>query len=328
MDECHRSIYNVWRQVLEYFDAFLIGLTATPSAQTIGFFGGNLVMEYTHEQAVLDGVNVGYDVYRIETQVSKDGATLAKQPGFFVPRRDRKSRKKRLAELDDDVLYAPNQLDRDVVNESQIRLVIRTFRDKLPEMFKDKRLAAFLHLASIAPGFGKTRLEQMVYGLGRPVLNLDNIRDLELPVAPLAEGATVVARTCLLRLPLHPLRSAVGSAPRCSVCPISLVPERRQIVSSDSTLDSVAFTGFQRIFEIPAAPGAAACSHARSGGEMGETAARVAAVISRNAKVAGLSDTAYFREIMGGRAPRITEPRRGWGRRRPPRPPIPQRARS
>ncbi|MDP3617871.1 MAG: DEAD/DEAH box helicase family protein, partial [Rhodoferax sp.] len=30
-DEAHRSIYNLWRQVLEYFDAYLIGLTATPS---------------------------------------------------------------------------------------------------------------------------------------------------------------------------------------------------------------------------------------------------------------------------------------------------------
>ncbi|MGH2639760.1 MAG: DEAD/DEAH box helicase family protein, partial [Rhabdochlamydiaceae bacterium] len=30
-DECHRSIYNLWSQVLEYFDAFIIGLTATPS---------------------------------------------------------------------------------------------------------------------------------------------------------------------------------------------------------------------------------------------------------------------------------------------------------
>ena len=33
VDECHRSIYNVWRQVLEYFDAFIIGLTATPTPQ-------------------------------------------------------------------------------------------------------------------------------------------------------------------------------------------------------------------------------------------------------------------------------------------------------
>ena len=58
-DECHRSIYGLWRQVLEYFDAFLIGLTATPSKQTIGFFNQNLVMEYNHERAVADGVNVG-----------------------------------------------------------------------------------------------------------------------------------------------------------------------------------------------------------------------------------------------------------------------------
>lgn len=72
-DECHRSIYGLWRQVLEYFDAFLIGLTATPSKQTIGFFNQNLVMEYNHERAVADGVNVGYEVYRIKTKVTEQG---------------------------------------------------------------------------------------------------------------------------------------------------------------------------------------------------------------------------------------------------------------
>jgi type I restriction enzyme R subunit len=135
IDECHRSIYNIWRQVLEYFDSFLIGLTATPSAQTIGFFGSNLVMEYTHAQAVVDGVNVGYDVYRIDTEITKNGATLARQPGYLVPHRDRTTRRKRYASLDNDVLYQASQLDRDVVNDSQMRLVIRTFRDKLHEMF-------------------------------------------------------------------------------------------------------------------------------------------------------------------------------------------------
>ena len=73
-DEAHRSIYNLWRQVLEYFDAYLIGLTATPSKQTFGFFNQNLVMEYGHQQAVADGVNVNYDVYRIRTQVSEKGS--------------------------------------------------------------------------------------------------------------------------------------------------------------------------------------------------------------------------------------------------------------
>jgi type I restriction enzyme, R subunit len=130
-DECHRSIYNLWRQVLEYFDGFLIGLTATPSKQTIGFFQNNLVMEYGHEQAVIDGVNVGFDVYRIRTQITEGGAKLEKEPGRFIPHRDRRTRSKRYAELDDDLTYTANQLDRDVVAEDQIRLVVRTFRDRL-----------------------------------------------------------------------------------------------------------------------------------------------------------------------------------------------------
>jgi type I restriction enzyme R subunit len=135
VDECHRSIYNIWRQVLDYFDAFIIGLTATPTAQTIGFFNGNLVQEYTHEKAVADGVNVGYDVYRIETEITSKGAKLAREPGIFVPHRDRRTKKKMYRELDNDLTYTANQLDRDVVAENQIRLVIRTFKDKLPEIF-------------------------------------------------------------------------------------------------------------------------------------------------------------------------------------------------
>ena len=128
-DECHRSIYNLWRQVLEYFDAFLIGLTATPSAQTLGFFQQNLVMEYNHAQAVADRVNVDFDTYRIRTQVTEQGGAV--EAGYHVGRRDRRTRQRRWEELDDDLAYAPNQLDRDVVAVDQIRTVIRTFRDKL-----------------------------------------------------------------------------------------------------------------------------------------------------------------------------------------------------
>lgn len=135
IDECHRSIYNIWRQVLEYFDASLIGLTATPTTQTIGFFNGNLVQDYSHERAVADGVNVGYDVYRIETQITRDGASLVKEPGIYVPHRDRRTKAKKYKELDDDLTYSAGQLDRDVVSENQIRLVIKTFKEKLPEIF-------------------------------------------------------------------------------------------------------------------------------------------------------------------------------------------------
>ncbi|QDU44302.1 Type I restriction enzyme R protein [Symmachiella dynata] len=131
IDECHRSIYNIWRQVLDYFDAFLIGLTATPTAQTIGFFGGNLVQEFTHEKAVAAGINVGYDVYRIETQITSAGATLSSQPDVFVPHRDRRTKQTKFRELDNDLTYTANQLDRDIVALDQIRLVIKTFKEKL-----------------------------------------------------------------------------------------------------------------------------------------------------------------------------------------------------
>ncbi len=129
-DEAHRSIYNLWRQVLEYFDAYLIGLTATPSKQTFGFFNQNLVMEYGHQQAVADGVNVNYDVYRIRTQVSEQGAQV--EAGYSVGYRDRLTRKTRWQELDEDMTYDADALDRAVQTPDQIRTIVRTFRDKLP----------------------------------------------------------------------------------------------------------------------------------------------------------------------------------------------------
>ena len=129
-DEAHRSIYNLWRQVLEYFDAYLIGLTATPSKQTFGFFNQNLVMEYGHPQAVADGVNVNYDVYRIRTQVSESGSQI--EAGFSVGYRDRLTRKTRWEQLDEDLAYDADALDRAVQTPDQIRTIVRTLRDKLP----------------------------------------------------------------------------------------------------------------------------------------------------------------------------------------------------
>ena len=128
IDECHRSIYNVWQQVLDYFDAFLIGLTATPDKRTFAFFNENVVSEYSREQAIIDGVNVGEDIFLIETQVTKSGAHIMKQ---MIEYRNRLSREKRWKQMDEDVDYRPTQLDRDIVNPSQIRTVVRSFRENL-----------------------------------------------------------------------------------------------------------------------------------------------------------------------------------------------------
>ena len=137
-DECHRSIYNLWRQVLEYFDAFLIGLTATPSNQTFGFFQQNLVMEYSHREAVADGINVDFDVYRIRTEITERGSTI--DAGYWVDLRDRETRKVRWEQLEEDLAYAPTQLDREVVADDQIRTVVQTFRDRLfTDIFPGRR---------------------------------------------------------------------------------------------------------------------------------------------------------------------------------------------
>ena len=129
IDECHRSIYNLWKQVLDYFDAFLIGLTATPDKRTFGFFNENVVSQYTYEESVTDGVNVPYDVYTIETEISQKGETI--KAGWFIDRRDKLTRQKRWQQEDEDTEYKKNDLDKKVVNPSQIRNIIKEFKNAL-----------------------------------------------------------------------------------------------------------------------------------------------------------------------------------------------------
>ena len=138
IDECHRSIYNLWKQVLDYFDAFLIGLTATPDKRTFGFFNENVVSQYSYEESVTDGVNVPYDVYTIETEISKNGETI--KAGWFVDRRDKLTRKRRWQQEDEDTHYERNDLDKKVVNISQIRNIVREYKRALKQEIFPNRL--------------------------------------------------------------------------------------------------------------------------------------------------------------------------------------------
>ena len=129
VDECHRSISGTWRQLLDYFDAHIIGLTATPTVQTMAFFGNNLVAEYPYERSVADEVNVTFEVFRIRTQIGEHGGRVA--CGFTLPVRDRHTRAQRFKLLDDDLVYSAQDLDRSVVARNQIRTVLETYRDTL-----------------------------------------------------------------------------------------------------------------------------------------------------------------------------------------------------
>jgi type I restriction enzyme R subunit len=140
VDECHRSIYSLWRQVVEYFDAYIIGLTATPAKQTFGFFKKNLVMEYRHEDAVADGVNVDFEVYTIRTRITEQGSKIEAGPNTTVGYRDKQTRQLRWDKPDEDIVYGSEELDRRVVAPDQIRTIVRAFRDRLfTEIFPGRR---------------------------------------------------------------------------------------------------------------------------------------------------------------------------------------------
>jgi len=136
IDECHQSIYNLWKQVLDYFDAFQIGLTATPDNRTFGYFDKNIVSDYGYRKAVEDGVLVPYNVFEVETKITKQGAKLSM--GEYIDRREKLTRKKFWNQLDEDVEYSKKQLDDKVVNVNQIQLIVQAIRDQLPVMFPDR----------------------------------------------------------------------------------------------------------------------------------------------------------------------------------------------
>lgn len=137
IDECHRSIYGKYGQVLDYFDAFKTGLSATPTGVTYGYFDGNVVTDYSYEQSVLDGINVDFKVFRIKTEITENGSVIGK--GEPVRLRDRATRKPTYLELDEELVYDQAKLDRQVVAPDQIRTIIRTFKDSLPEIFPGRK---------------------------------------------------------------------------------------------------------------------------------------------------------------------------------------------
>ncbi len=215
IDECHRSIYNLWQQVLDYFDSFLIGLTATPDNRTFAFFNQNIVSEYSHEQAVADGVNVGYDVFLIETQIGRHGGAIWK--GNYIESRQKLSRKKRWQQLDEDYAYTAKQLDNEIVNPNQIRTVIRAFRDNLPAIFPGRsevpKTLIFAKSDSHADDIIQIVREEfneenkfckkITYSVDNPKSTLQNFRNEYFPriavtVDMIATGTDVKPLECLL----------------------------------------------------------------------------------------------------------------------------------
>ena len=130
VDECHRSIYGKWRAVLDYFsDAKILGLTATPTPEAEAFFNGNKIEDYTYDDSVVDGVNVPYRVYRIMTDVTEHCGYI--DENTKVKETARRTGQTSTVTEQHDISYAPDALDRSVVNKDQIRKVLTAFRDSI-----------------------------------------------------------------------------------------------------------------------------------------------------------------------------------------------------
>lgn len=135
IDECHRSIYGKWQRVLDYFSsARMIGLTATPGEDTMALFGDKPISRYTYDESVIDGVNVGYRIYRIKTEATENGGIIHQGEKVTTITRSTGAVTEQMQE--EERAYEKSELNRSVINPAQIRLVLQTYKDAVyTEMF-------------------------------------------------------------------------------------------------------------------------------------------------------------------------------------------------
>lgn len=130
IDECHRSIYGKWRAVLDYFkNAIILGLTATPTPEAYAFFDNNVIEKYTYEDSVLDGVNVPFRIYDIETKRTSQGGEINANTQLIEI--TKKTGKENIIVPNQTIVYPNKELDKSIVDRNQIKEVLKAFRDSI-----------------------------------------------------------------------------------------------------------------------------------------------------------------------------------------------------
>jgi len=135
-DECHRSIYNKFTDVLAYFDAIQIGLTATPAdlieRDTFKFFdcdGKSPTFLYSFDDAVNENYLVDYDVYSAQTRFQRRGIK-----GIDLTEEEKETL--RAKGIDPDELnFEGTDLEKKVTNKDTLRAQLEEFMEYA---FKDK----------------------------------------------------------------------------------------------------------------------------------------------------------------------------------------------
>jgi len=157
VDECHRGYLldrqlsdteltfrgfddyvSKYRRVLEYFDAFKVGLTATPALHTVDIFGIP-IFTYSYREAVIDGFLVDHEPpIQIRTDLSSAGIVWAK--GASVQAYDPTTSQIELFEAPDEIKMEVDDFNRKVITESFNRVVCEYLATELDPQSRRKTL--------------------------------------------------------------------------------------------------------------------------------------------------------------------------------------------
>lgn len=111
-----------YRRVLDYFDAYKIGMTATPALHTTTIFG-KPTFEYSYRQAVIDGNLVDHEPpYTINTLLNTEGIVweAGEKPSAYDPETGEILD---LSELEDELRFEVEHFNKQVLNENFNRVV-------------------------------------------------------------------------------------------------------------------------------------------------------------------------------------------------------------
>jgi len=137
-DESHRSIYNVYKNIFDYFDSVQLGLTATPKDaiehNTFGIFecdDGIPTYAYSYEEAINNNPPYlsDYEVLKVRTKfqkegIRKDNITIAEQQKMLADGKEPL-----------EINYEGSEIEKKVTNKGTNALIVQEFME---ECIKDE----------------------------------------------------------------------------------------------------------------------------------------------------------------------------------------------
>lgn len=138
-DECHRGYTsketNVWRNVLNHFDAVKVGLTATPASHTVAYFN-KPIFNYPLQQAIDEGYLVDYDAVAINSEVLMNGAFL--KEGEQVGMIDTQTGREQIDQLEDEREFTSTEIEEKITAPDTNQKIIEELKKYADEFEKER----------------------------------------------------------------------------------------------------------------------------------------------------------------------------------------------